>query len=147
MEEKHEGQEKRIIVDEDWKARVQREREEHERAAAHQQQQQATAGAEAARRGPAAAGLPAPSLVPVVELLALQAAAHLEHGDFAGARFWIDTLGVLEAKTRQNLTGEERVSLENTLFGLRMAFVEAVKAAERATDKDRVQNGRPGQNR
>lgn len=45
--------------------------------------------------------------------------------DLAGARQTIDLLGLLEEKTRGNLTEAEQKILKETLFQLRMAFVEA----------------------
>jgi len=45
--------------------------------------------------------------------------------DLAAARQTIDLLGLLEEKTRGNLTEAEQKILKETLFQLRMAFVEA----------------------
>jgi hypothetical protein len=47
--------------------------------------------------------------------------------DLQGARQTIDLLGLLEEKTRGNLTEQEEKVLKDTLFQLRMAFVEASK--------------------
>jgi len=47
--------------------------------------------------------------------------------DLDGARQTIDILGLLEEKTRGNLTDQEQKALTETLFQLRMAFVEASK--------------------
>ncbi len=47
--------------------------------------------------------------------------------DLRGARQTIDLLGLLEQKTRGNLTEQEEKILKETLFQLRMAFVEASK--------------------
>lgn len=47
--------------------------------------------------------------------------------DLQGARQTIDLLGLLEQKTRGNLTEQEEKVLKDTLFQLRMAFVEASK--------------------
>jgi hypothetical protein len=44
------------------------------------------------------------------------------------ARQTIDLLGVLEEKTKGNLTGEEERILTHTLFDLRSRFVELSKA-------------------
>ncbi|HZQ92297.1 MAG TPA: DUF1844 domain-containing protein [Terriglobales bacterium] len=44
--------------------------------------------------------------------------------DLVGARHTIDTLSMLEEKTRGNLTEGERAVLQDALFRLRMAFVE-----------------------
>jgi hypothetical protein len=45
--------------------------------------------------------------------------------DLVGARQTIDLLGVLQEKTVGNLTDEEKKLLTETLFQLRMAFVES----------------------
>jgi hypothetical protein len=45
------------------------------------------------------------------------------------AQQMIEILGLLEVKTRGNLTAEERQLLEQILYELRMRFVEAGKAA------------------
>lgn len=41
------------------------------------------------------------------------------------ARHVIDTLGILEQKTRGNLTPDEHLTLEGALHQLRLAYVEA----------------------
>jgi hypothetical protein len=41
------------------------------------------------------------------------------------ARMFIDQLGMIQEKTRGNLTNEESTVLRNALSGLQMAFVEA----------------------
>ena len=52
--------------------------------------------------------------------------------DIIGARQTIDTLGVLKDKTRGNLNPAEDNLLQNTLFELRMAFLEMTNAITRA---------------
>ncbi|MBI5251916.1 MAG: DUF1844 domain-containing protein [Desulfomonile tiedjei] len=47
--------------------------------------------------------------------------------DVAGARQTIDLLALIQDKTRGNLTEQEEKILKETLFQLRMAFVEAAK--------------------
>jgi hypothetical protein len=47
--------------------------------------------------------------------------------DLSGAKQTIDILGLLEEKTRGNLTEPEKKILAETLFQLRMAFVEVSK--------------------
>jgi hypothetical protein len=44
--------------------------------------------------------------------------------DIVGARHTIDTLALLEEKTRGNLAEREKQMLQNALFELRMAFLE-----------------------
>ena len=54
--------------------------------------------------------------------------------DLIGARSTIDTLAVLEQKTRGNLTEAERNILQQSLYALHMAFVEVTNALTRPPD-------------
>ncbi len=47
--------------------------------------------------------------------------------DHAQAKFLIDTLGVLEEKTKGNLNAEEAGLLENVLYELRLQYVSKTK--------------------
>ena len=71
-------------------------------------------------------------------MLSLASTAAIHFGDLAdpvsgeraapnleGAAQMIEILGLLEQKTRGNLTAEERQVLEQVLYELRMRFVEA----------------------
>ena len=51
--------------------------------------------------------------------------------DLIGARQTIDTLGLLQAKTKGNLTSTEENFLQNCLYELRMAYVEVTNALAR----------------
>ena len=51
--------------------------------------------------------------------------------DIVGARNTIDTLALLNEKTKGNLTERESNMLQNVLFELRMAFIEITKAISR----------------
>jgi hypothetical protein len=48
--------------------------------------------------------------------------------DLTQAKQVIDLLGVLQDKTKGNLTAEESRLLDNLLFDLRLRYLEAVKA-------------------
>jgi hypothetical protein len=65
-------------------------------------------------------------------LMHLGEAPHPEHGQvetsLALAKQTIDLLGVMEAKTKGNLSGDEERVLTHVLFDLRMRYVEATKA-------------------
>ncbi|MEK6410173.1 MAG: DUF1844 domain-containing protein [Acidobacteriota bacterium] len=88
-------------------------------------------------RGPQSSRLPEPSFFSLANMLAVEAAVHLgliqtpgEEApplDLEAARHLIDMLGMLETKTRGNLTEEEANLLENVLADLRMQFVAISK--------------------
>jgi hypothetical protein len=54
------------------------------------------------------------------------------------AQQMIDILALLEAKTRGNLSAEERQLLEQILFELRMRFMEVSKAAPAEPEPSRI---------
>lgn len=109
-------EEKKIIVDNDWKAEAKREKER--------------LAAEPDRGGP----LPAPGFAELVNLIVMQAMAGL--GLLAGpggerippnlevAKHFIDLLQVLDDKTRNNLAPAEKTLLDQVLYELRMTFVQ-----------------------
>ncbi|SRR6266404_1611412 len=84
-------------------------------------------------RGPNSARLPAPSFLSLVNMLGVEAAMHLGliqtpgeeplPVDTEAARHLLDMLGILQTKTRGNLTEEEDSLFENMLADLRMQFV------------------------
>ncbi len=88
-------------------------------------------------RGPGTPGLPEASFLGLVNMLAVEAAMHLgllrnpgeepPPVDLESGRHLIDMLGMLQAKTRGNLTAEEDNLLENVLADLRMQFVATSK--------------------
>jgi hypothetical protein len=68
--------------------------------------------------------------------------------DLAGAKYLIDQLEMIEVKTRGNLSPEEATLLNQTLTGLRMAFVEVAEknpagAASQAPEKPQGANTTP----
>lgn len=87
--------------------------------------------------GPRPTGVPEASFLNLLNMLAVEAAMHLgmihPQGqeplpvDLESARHLIDMLGMLQAKTRGNLTAEEDSLLENILADLRMQFVAVSK--------------------
>lgn len=65
--------------------------------------------------------------------------------DIMGARQSVDMLAVLADKTKGNLSGAEKILLDNALFELRMAFLEVTQALSRsAAAKAPGMPGRPG---
>jgi hypothetical protein len=123
-EEKESGSsdEPRIIVDEDWKSQVEREKEELKREA-----EQATS------QGEEQVPLPPANFVVLLSTLATQAMAGLGllPNPMTGkpevnrpiAKHFIDLVAMLEEKTKGNLTDEEASQVQETLHQLRMAFV------------------------
>jgi hypothetical protein len=77
--------------------------------------------------------IPDASFLSLLNMLGVQAAMHLgliqgpeggtEAVDLEAARHMIDMLGIVEEKSRGNLTKEEEALLENILADLRMQFV------------------------
>jgi len=55
--------------------------------------------------------------------------------DIIGARQTIDSLSVLQEKTKGNLTDREKTLLPNVLFELRMAFIEITNAVATSATK------------
>jgi hypothetical protein len=122
--------EKKIIIDEDWKSRVEAEREEVAKA----QQADAGAGQSQAAGGDADMPMPPASLELLLTSLAteaLMAMGQLPHpatGNMqvqrSQAKYLIDMVEILRDKTKGNLTPGEQQLIENLLHQLRMVFVE-----------------------
>jgi hypothetical protein len=121
----------KIVVDDDWKERVQAEKE-----AIRQQKQPAAESIAPDKPQEHAAALPPASFSLLVSSLATQALAALgQLRDPSSktppkvhlplAKHHIDLLGMLQEKTRGNLSSEESQMLENVLHELRMLFVAA----------------------
>jgi len=125
------GEQGAIRVDADWKAEAKAEKQRLAR-----ETEQATAGPGAGAAGAGRPGrLPAPSLAALVQTLATQAIIFLSNEtdpetgrslrNLDLAKHNIDLLGVLEEKTRGNLSDEEKRLLDRYLYELRMAYVAA----------------------
>jgi hypothetical protein len=116
----------KIHVDTDWKAQAQAEKE---RLARLEQEKQAQRGDTGRDRG-----LPPADFRTLVGTLASQAIMGLgamgdpKTGrvvvDLDGSKFAIDLLGVLEEKSRGNLTKDESTELTQVLLELRNRFVQ-----------------------
>jgi len=120
------SEEKKIIVDEDWKSQVAAEKEAAQRQAPHQPGEPASAAAAGSQPIPASFDLLVTSFV-TEAMIALGQIPHPVSGkqqfDPATARFAIDMLDVIAAKTKGNLTPDEERGLEEVIHQLRMAFV------------------------
>jgi hypothetical protein len=127
------AEEKKIIIDEDWKSRVQSEKEQ----AAAQPATDTTAPPDADHP------LPPADFQTIVSLLATQAMISLGAlpNPITGkatqhphqAKHFIDLLAVLEEKTKGNLSAAESQGLEKLLHELRMVFM-SVPQQPPATD-------------
>lgn len=59
------------------------------------------------------------------------------------AKMFIDQLGMIQEKTRGNLTNEETAVLRNTLSNLQMAFVEVSQQSPRESQAASPEGGSP----
>ena len=120
------NQEKKIIVDEDWKDQAQKEKEnlaEEEKTQEQTQQEART--------------LPPADFAGLISMLMTQALFSLgviqmkegekREPDFIMAKYNIDMLEVLAEKTKGNLSEEEDKLLTETLSQVKMAFVQLSK--------------------
>jgi hypothetical protein len=130
--------EKKIIIDEDWKSQVAAEKE-----AAAREVHQHGAGEGAAPAG----GQPIPAsfelLVTTFVTEAMVALGQLPHPvtqklafDGVHARFAIDMLEVIAEKTKGNLAPDEERGLHEVLHQLRMAFVAISQQAAATASVD-----------
>ena len=118
--------EPKIFIDEDWKAQVQREKEEA--------QQPPEPGAPEAEAGDAPMPEPGePSFAGLLQSLAAQCAyalgliaqkdANQVMVDIVEAKYCIDTIMMLRTKTKGNLTPEEEGLLSNMVAELQQVYV------------------------
>ena len=124
---KEKEQEKKIIVDEDWKQEAQKEKDI---LAAQEEAEEKDKQQEEQPRGP----LPEGNFAALISMLATQALFAMgllqikgqeeRKPDLEMAKYNIDMLQVIEEKTAGNLTKEEEAVLANTLNELRMAYVK-----------------------
>jgi hypothetical protein len=122
------AEEKKIIIDEDWKREAQREKEV---LAAKEAEEKKKEAAEKPKRG--RSQLPRGDLAGLISMLTTQALFALgliqvkgeedREPDLELARYNIDMLEAIEQKTKGNLTPEEQELLKNTLSDLRMGYV------------------------
>lgn len=137
----------KIIVDDDWKSAAQAEKQ---RLAS----EEATKKEEA---GDAQAGGSLPEQASFDDLLRLMATQALMYmGAFPDpqtgqamvaldvAKLHIDMLGVLDEKTKGNLSDDESKALTGILTELRMQFVEVTKAVAKAAEEGRLSQPAPG---
>ena len=126
-----------LHVDEDWKETVAGERRKQ-----REKEQAGSKTAEQAQRPP----LPEPSVqifmaglyTQTLVLLGLMPnpATGETSRDLAEAQYLIDTIAMLQEKTKGNLTEEESSYLEGILYDLRMRFVSATSQPEAAAETE-----------
>ena len=127
-QEKNDQEEPKIIVDDDWKSQAQAEKEKLAEEVDSQADGQGQTDGGRDRQ------LPPASFATLVNLLATQIIFALggvedpktkrRYVDLALAKHHIDTLVVLEEKTKGNLTDEEKSLLDNALYETRMSYVQ-----------------------
>jgi hypothetical protein len=130
MAEENKNQEKKLIIDEDWKVQAQKEKEIL--AAKEAEEKKAKIREEREKKKhpmPPANFTALVSLLVTQTLFALGAIGDKDEKekrepDLNFARYNIDLLGMLEEKTKGNLSPEEADLLKNALHQMRMTFVE-----------------------
>jgi len=132
-DEPNNRQEKKIIIDEDWKSRVQAEKE-----SLKQEKSKGEVPQPEGRPGPQEP-LPPPTLDFVVSSFAMQAmvAMGLMANPLTGkvevqldqAKHFIDTVEMLREKTEGNRTPEETAMMDNLLHELRLGYLSVQQKA------------------
>ena len=127
MAENSEKQDKKIIIDEDWKKEAQKEKEI---LAAQEKAEKQKAPQQETERGP----LPNGDFAALVSMLVTQTFFSLgllgiegqeqKEPDLELAKYNIEMLETLQEKTKGNLTPEEDKALENMLHQVRMGYVK-----------------------
>lgn len=147
-----ETQPPKLIIDSDWKAQAQAEKERL--SAAEKAKEQARADAAAKFKPDAAPGqepegeFPPADFLELIRMLVSQALLYLgampdpETGrrlvSLEMAQFNIDLLAVLEAKTKGNLDEKEKNYLTRVLHELRLQYVEIAKAVAKAVEQGKI---------
>lgn len=126
MPDKDPADKPRVIVDEDWKSQVERER--------------APAPNATDSRARESRELPPATFTMFVSTISIQVLVALGDLPVPGtdkvqlnlqqAKHFIDTLGILEEKTKGNLTKEEERYLTSVLYDLRMRYIDVSSKAQ-----------------
>jgi hypothetical protein len=119
-----EAQEKKIIIDEDWKEEAQREKEMLARAM-EEEKRQKSRPPEKASFGLLVGSLATQALISLGEVE--NPFTKKREVNIDEARFHIDMIEMLEEKTKNNLEPDEANMLKNLLFDLRMRVVNKTK--------------------
>lgn len=141
------GDEPKLIIDTDWKAQAQAEKERLSATAKPAAGPGATPGADEGEQGPI-------GFQDLVSMLTTQALSYM--GAYPDprtgkamialdyAKLHIDMLGVLEEKTKGNLNEQEQTLITRTVAELRVEFVELVKAVDKAVAEGKIKPGQVG---
>lgn len=129
--------EPKIFIDEDWKAQVQREKEEAQKKVEAEAPEDEASGASAADAHPGD-----PTFAGLLQSLAAQCAYSLglmPQGDakqvmvdIVEAKYCIDTLMMLRAKTKGNLLPEEEGMLASIIAELQQVYVVRAQQVQEA---------------
>ena len=123
-----------LHIDDDWKKQAQAEKQrlaEQEKRKQQSEVKQEQTPKESVRHLPAATFDALVSTFATQAMIAMGMIDHPEAKKMINlelAKFNIDLLGIIEEKTKGNLTEEERKLLSQTLHQLRMAFVQVSTA-------------------
>lgn len=132
--------EPKIISDEDWKERVRAENAELDRGAVAPEEKASSGKSEPVPQpqpAPEARQMPPADFFALVEMFSTQAMVGLgliphpasgkSDPQLTLARHFIDLLGVVESKSKGNLSAQESSLLTSTLHYLRMSYLEISK--------------------
>jgi hypothetical protein len=129
-------EEKKIIVDEDWKSKVRAEKESFEKESENPQPEVDV---------PHDPPMPPASLEMLLTTLAteaMMALGQIPHPTMGKmlfqpnqAKFLIDTIGVIKEKTSGNLTTAETQAIDNLIHQLRMVYVAGPQETAPAPDE------------
>jgi hypothetical protein len=129
-------QEKKIIVDEDWKQEAQ-----HEKEILSQKEKEEKEKTKTEQADQAVGPIPKGDFSGLISMLATQALFAMgllqvkdqpeKKPELQLAKFYIDMLETIEEKTKGNLDEEEKSMLSKTLNDLRMGFVQISNMAEK----------------
>ena len=151
------GDQPKIIVDDDWKSQAQKEKQK----LAEEEQKRASQGPGAAGPGgPGGQQLPEASFDELIRTLAMPALMYMgqipdpQTGKAVVAldlaKLHIDLLGVLEEKTKGNLSDEEQETISGFVAELRSGFVQMTQAIQQAIAEGKIDphtgqmTGQPG---
>ncbi|WP_425400710.1 DUF1844 domain-containing protein [Aeoliella sp.] len=138
------SEEKKIIIDEDWKSQVEAEREAAKAASEQPQSGEAAADQPAGSASDADPPMPPASFTMLISTLAteaMMALGQMPHpltGEVTPrrnqAKYLIDTIDMLHEKTKGNVSAEETAGVEELLHTLKMAFVQMPQSASSAQE-------------